>query len=317
MYNRHFGYLPSYRIFVDPVGRIISKKHILTKVNQTKIFEGSIMRVGFLGFGEVASTLSSGLMENGAEVCTCLVNRSNKTMKITEKTGVKISESYKLLAEDVDILISSVNPSNAVDVARMVGKYTKGIFVDINNVSPKTVNRALGMIENEKTVDASIIGSVARNGVGVKVIAAGRYAENFAELNSYGMDISVVGHENGQASGIKLLRSAYTKGVSALLIESIYHGYKMGIDKEVLKYISETEGNDFMDSAISRIISSAVHAERRSEEMEQVVEMLSERQDPVMGKATEAFFKRLSKTFKKSEKIPSDYRELLNLYYED
>ena len=275
------------------------------------------MRVGFLGFGEVASTLSSGLMENGAEICTCLVDRSNRTRRITEKTGVEICESYKLLAENVDILISSVTPSNAVDVASMVGKHTNGIFVDINNVSPKTVNKALGMIENEKTVDASIIGSVVRKGVGVKVIAAGRYAEDFAELNSYGMNISVVGHENGQASGIKLLRSAYTKGVSALLIESMYHGYKMGMDKEVLKYISETEGNDFMESAISRIISSAVHAERRSEEMEQVVDMLSENQDPVMGKATEVFFKRLSKTFKRSEKMPNDYMELFNHFYED
>jgi 3-hydroxyisobutyrate dehydrogenase-like beta-hydroxyacid dehydrogenase len=131
------------------------------------------------------------------------------------------------------------------------------------------------------------------------------------------MDISVVGHENGQASGIKLLRSAYTKGVSALLIESIYHGYKMGMDKEVLKYISATEGNEFMEAAISRIISSAVHAERRSEEMEQVVDMLSENQDPVMGKATEVFFKRLSKTFKRSEKMPNDYMELFNHFYED
>ena len=275
------------------------------------------MRVGFLGFGEVASTLSSGLMENGAEICTCLVDRSNRTRRITEKTGVEICESYKFLAENVDILISSVTPSNAVDVASMVGKHTKGIFVDINNVSPKTVNKALGMIENEKTVDASIIGSVLRKGVGVKVIAAGRYAEDFAELNSYGMNISVVGHENGRASGIKLLRSAYTKGVSALLIESLYHGYKMGMDKEVLHYISETEGNDFMEAAISRIISSAVHAERRSEEMEQVVDMLSENQDPVMGKATEVFFKRLSKTFKRSEKMPNDYVELFNHFYED
>jgi 3-hydroxyisobutyrate dehydrogenase-like beta-hydroxyacid dehydrogenase len=275
------------------------------------------MRVGFLGFGEVASTLSIGLMENGAEICTCLVDRSNRTRRITEKTGVEICDSYKLLAENVDILISSVTPSNAVVVASMVGKHTNGIFVDINNVSPKTVNKALGMIENEKTVDASIIGSVVRKGVGVKVIAAGRYAEDFAELNSYGMNISVVGHENGQASGIKLLRSAYTKGVSALLIESIYHGYKMGMDQEVLKYISETEGNEFMEAAISRIISSAVHAERRSEEMEQVVDMLSENQDPVMGKATEVFFKRLSKTFKRSEKMPNDYMELFNHFYED
>ena len=64
------------------------------------------------------------------------------------------------------------------------------------------------------------------------------------------MDITVVGNENGQASGIKLLRSAYTKGVSALLFESIYHAAKLGIDKEVLNTFSETEGPDFTDSSV-------------------------------------------------------------------
>ena len=79
----------------------------------------------------------------------------------------------------------------------------------------------------------------------VKVIASGPFAKEFAELKVYGMNITVVGSENGQASGIKLLRSAYTKGVSALLFESIYSAYKMGMDREVLEYISETEGNEF------------------------------------------------------------------------
>lgn len=275
------------------------------------------MQVGFLGFGEVASTLSAGLMENGVEVYTCVLGRSTRTREIAGKTGVKFNKSYRVLAENSDIIISSVVPSNALKIAEMVGKYSKGIYVDMNNVSPKTVKKTLGMIENGRTVDAAIIGSVVRMGLNVKVIASGPFADDFAELKSFGMNISVVGHENGQASGIKLLRSAYTKGVSALLFESIYHGYKMGIDKEVLKYISETEGEDFVDSAVSRIISAAFHAERRSEEMEEVVEVLSEKQDPLMAKATTKFFKKLNENIKKPNKRPDDYLEIFKLFPED
>jgi 3-hydroxyisobutyrate dehydrogenase-like beta-hydroxyacid dehydrogenase len=272
------------------------------------------MQVGFLGFGEVASTLSAGLMENGVEVYTCVLGRSTRTREIAGKTGVKFNKSYRVLAENSDIIISSVVPSTALKIAEMVGKYSKGIYVDMNNVSPKTVKKTLGMIENGRTVDAAIIGSVVRMGLNVKVIASGPFADDFAELKSFGMNISVVGHENGQASGIKLLRSAYTKGVSALLFESIYHGYKMGIDKEVLKYISETEGEDFVDSAVSRIISAAFHAERRSEEMEEVVEVLSEKQDPLMAKATTEFFKKLNENIKKPNKRPDDYLEIFKLF---
>ena len=176
-----------------------------------------IMQVGFIGYGEVASTLSQGLMENGADVYTCILGRGIKTKEMAKKTKVKLYNSYRVLAERSDILISSVVPSNAIDVAEMVGKYSKGIYVDMNNVSPETVRQTLGMIKNGRTVDAAIIGSVLKNGINVKVIASGDFASDFAELENYGMNITVVGDENGQASGIKLLRSAYTKGVSALL----------------------------------------------------------------------------------------------------
>ena len=106
------------------------------------------------------------------------------------------------------------------------------------------------------------------------------------------------------------MRSSYTKAFSALLFESIYNGYKMGIDKEVLRYISETECPDFIESAKSRIISAAFHAKRRSEEMWEVVEMLSEKQDHIMAKGTLDFFKVLDENIKKPEKRPDDYREI-------
>jgi len=274
------------------------------------------MRVGFLGFGEVASKLSEGLMENGADVYTCIEGRSIRTRNVAEEAGVKTFRSYRILAENSDVLISSVVPSNSVEVAEMVGKHTNGIYVDINNVSPKTVKYALSMIENGKTVDAAIIGSVVRNGINVKIIASGPFVEDFAQLKGYGMNINVVGSENGQASGIKLLRSAYTKGVSALLFESIYSGYKMGIDRDVLKYISETECPDFRESAVSRIISAAFHAERRSEEMAEVIEMLSEKQEPIMARGTREFFKMLSENIKKLEKRPDDYLEVFKDFME-
>lgn len=274
------------------------------------------MKVGFLGFGEVASTLSIGLMENGADVYTCVEGRSTGTRNNILKTGVKTYPSYRVLAENSDILISSVIPSMAIEVAAMVGKFSGGIYVDINNVSPKTVVNTLEMIENGKTVDAAIIGSVVKNGSDVKVIASGNCANEFADLKSYGMNIKVVGSVNGQASAIKMLRSSYTKGVSALLFESISHGYKMGIDKEVLKYISETECPDFIESAKSRIISTAFHAKRRSEEMDEVFEMLSEKQEPIMTKGTKDFYKLLDQKMKKPEKRPYNYDEIFEYLIE-
>ena len=275
------------------------------------------MQVGFLGFGEVASTFSSGLKANGLDVYTCLSGRSPRTVENAVKSGVKLCSTHRELAEKSDILFSSVVPSMAVEVAKKVGNHSKGVYVDINNVSPDTVKSALGKIKNGRVVDGAIIGSVKRMGLKVKIIASGTAAEEILNLNQYGMNIMVVGQEVGDASTIKLIRSAYTKGVSALLYESLYHAYKLGIDEEVLECISETETGDFIESANSRIVSASFHAKRRSEEMDEVVEFLSEHQNPVMAQATAKFFKNLSESIKKPYRMSNNYTEVYKLLNEE
>ncbi|MGZ7043913.1 MAG: NAD(P)-binding domain-containing protein [Methanobacterium sp.] len=267
------------------------------------------MKIGFIGVGEVGSTLASGLLNEGIEVCTCIQDRSSKTQKIVEEMDLNLCKSNKELAEASDILISAVNPQSAIKIAQYVGEYVSGIYVDINNVSPKTVKKTLSFIKNGKVVDASIIGAV-RKGLNVPIITSGPYADQFAELNNYGMNIEVIGAEIGQASAIKILRSSFTKGISALLFETLYSAYQMGIDQEVLKYISKTECEGFEISAASRVISSAFHAKRRYEEMNEVIELLLESEDPKMNKATQDHFKELHLELGKLSERPGSYAEI-------
>jgi 3-hydroxyisobutyrate dehydrogenase-like beta-hydroxyacid dehydrogenase len=270
------------------------------------------MKIGFLGFGEVASTISKGLLTKGCKIYTSVEGRSQKTKSLAKEVAVELYTSNREVAEISDILISAVTPSKAVDVAREVGRHCSGVYVDINNISPHTVKEVAGYIENGKMVDASIIGSVLRKKLKVHIIASGSYAESFAKLNEYDMNISIVGREIGHASAIKILRSAFTKGVSALLFESLYSAHRMGIDDMVLECIVETECEDFRESSISRIISSGVHAERRSEEMEEVVDLISEHTNPLLARATYSFFRSLYPSLKDIEKSPKDYREIFS-----
>lgn len=285
-------------------------------MKQLNTNEAIKLKIGFIGFGEVASTLSVALLKNGAYVSTCVHDRSRRTNETAEKSMINICESYRELAEESDILISTVVPSHAVEVAGTVGEDVQGIYVDMNNVSPKTVKTALQLIKSGSTVDAAIIGSVRNEGLNVNILASGPSADNFAVLRKYGMNIHVIGKEPGQASTIKLLRSIYTKGVSALLFESLYHAYKIGLDEDVLAYLSKTEENNFKEASVSRIISAAFHADRRAHEMEEVVGMLQEYQDPVMSKATEEFFKILNNRISKPKHRPESYKDVFELISE-
>ncbi|HMK54203.1 MAG TPA: DUF1932 domain-containing protein [Methanobacteriaceae archaeon] len=270
------------------------------------------IKVGFIGFGEVASTLASGLIQEGVEVFTCLDGRSNRTIGLAESMEVETCKNYSELSQNVDMVLSAVLPSQAVKVAREMGKIN-AVYVDLNNIAPSRVQDALNHVGTSNTVDAAIMGSIKNSGLNVKILASGGAAEQFAQLNQYGMNIEVIGSLPGQASAIKMLRSTYTKGVSALLLESLYAAYKMGVHEEVLKYLAETEGSGFKESAVSRITSSAYHAKRRAEEMEEVVAMVSEEVEPVMSTATLEFFISLDHQLEKSSKRPGSMAQVFQM----
>lgn len=267
------------------------------------------IKVGFLGFGEVASTLSEGLLARGVEVSTCLEGRSQRTVELAKSTGVNLFDSLTELVKSSDILLSVVVPAEAVSVAKKVGGGFDGVYVDLNNVSPGTVKEAFSHIHNGKTVDGAIMGGI-KNGLETPIIASGEFAENFAELNQYGMNIEVIGPEPGQASGLKMLRSAYTKGVSALLFESFYAAYQMGVDETLSRYLTHSEGSHFSASANSRLTSSAYHSQRRAQEMDEVVKFLTEYEDPLITRATCEFFHSLPDKIGDMSKKPADYRDV-------
>ena len=267
------------------------------------------IKIGFLGFGEVASTLSEGLLAQGLEVSTCLEGRRPKSVELAKSTGVSLFDSLTELIESSDILLSAVVPAEAVSVAKNVGGGFEGVYVDLNNVSPGTVKEAFSHIPNGKTVDGAIMGGI-KNGLGTPIIASGEFAADFAELNQYGMNIEVIGPEPGQASGLKMLRSAYTKGVSALLFEAFYAAYQMGVDETLLRYLTLSEGPHFPASANSRLTSSAYHSQRRAQEMDEVVKFLTEYEDPLLTSATCEFFHSLPDKTGTIEKKPADYRDV-------
>lgn len=271
------------------------------------------LKVGFLGFGEVASTLSEGLLAEGLEVLTCVKGRSQKSVDLAKSVNVDLCETFLELAESSDILLSTVVPAEAVNIAREVGKNVKGIYVDLNNVTPATINEASNHITNGKTTDAAIMGGI-KSGLKTSIIASGPSAETFAGLNNYGMNIEVIGSQLGQASGLKMLRSAYTKGVSALLFESFYAAYQMGMDEVLWRYLAQTEGPNFKESSISRLKSSAVHARRRAQEMDAVSEFLSEYEDPMVANAAAEFLHLLSDKMGLMSEKPADYRDVFRKF---
>ncbi len=95
------------------------------------------MKIGFIGFGKVARNLVRLINSENITFLTSAQNRSENTIKNMEESDVEILDTFKEVATLSDILISANSPNQALDVAVKYGKYSKGIYMDLNNISPK------------------------------------------------------------------------------------------------------------------------------------------------------------------------------------
>ena len=264
------------------------------------------MKFGFIGFGEVSYTLSKILLSYGFEVWTSTEGRSKKTKDLVKSLNLNVLDSFEEVARQSDILISANSPQSALAVALKYGSLTDGIFLDFNNISPNTAKQIENYISDEHFIDSAIMGKVKSDEL--NLFFSGRKAEefvtnmrNFIKNNDSPSDvkvnIKVVSDEIGDVSKLKILRSSYTKGVSALLVETFETAEKLGLSEELWGILALTENRDFETASKSRISSSYRASKRKHEELNEVIEFLDgiydNRKSKIMAIATKEKFEKL------------------------
>ena len=237
------------------------------------------MIIGFIGFGKVSQNLVRLMDSSEIKFITSTENRSPRTIDNIKKSNVEASDTFKDVASKSDILISATSPGDALSVAEKYGKYAKGIYLDLNNISPNTTFEIDEAVDN--LVDGAIIGKIdSDNPI---LYLSGEGARKLLFLNEF-IQTKVIGDKIGDASKLKLLRSSYTKTLSALLIESIEIAGKQGLEDEFFDILSLTEGEDFKEKSLSRIRNTLDNSKRKSEELEEIIDYFDEN-DLIMGKA--------------------------------
>ena len=263
------------------------------------------MRIGFIGFGEVAYTLSKKLLQNNVDVYTSTKGRSKKTKQLALDSGVKIINSYEELAKLSDILISSSSPKNALAIAKNYGILSNGVFIDLNNISPETTKKIASFFSGNNTnssfIDSAIIGKVSSNNS--TILVSGKHSDKIAILNNYGLKIKIISQDIGDASTIKMLRSIYTKGITAIIHETFQAAKELNLSDELFETIAMSEGENFYFQTKSRLNSLATSKLRKYEEMDEVLNFLKSiyneddlEFNSIMSKATKNKFNSLKKT---------------------
>lgn len=238
------------------------------------------MKIGFIGFGKVARRLTQIINSQNITFLTSDKNRSENTIKNLNKSNVEILNTFEDVAGNSDILISANSPACALDMAIKYGKYSKGIYLDLNNISPKTTLEITKHVNN--FVDGAIIGKI--DSANPILYLAGKNLDDLDFLGDF-LEIHKISKNPGDVAKLKLLRSMYTKSLSAILIESHGIAKNLDLEDEFFDILTLTEGNNFKESSLSRINNTKDSKKRKIEELEEIIDYF-ENQDLTMVKAS-------------------------------
>jgi 3-hydroxyisobutyrate dehydrogenase-like beta-hydroxyacid dehydrogenase len=261
-----------------------------------------IFALGFIGFGEAGFEFARGLHSAGAgtlyacDQATLDPARSLWLRNRAREAGAIFLESIGEVVEKSEIILSVVNSEASLPAAREAALCLRPgkLYLDLTSSFPEDMKAASALVEPTGAgfVDGAVMGALPISGHKVLIYASGPRAEEAARLlNQRQMNLHVVGPDPGRASAIKLILSISSKGLEAILVETLLAAHHYGVEEQVLSAFHQffVKG---LDAAIDRLVGSdAVHSGRRVKEMESSVRLLQNLGlDPIM---TEAIVRRL------------------------
>jgi 3-hydroxyisobutyrate dehydrogenase-like beta-hydroxyacid dehydrogenase len=240
--------------------------------------------IAFVGFGEVASRFAEALQAGGAEVRAydVMLEAAEGERKLRERARGEppvFLPLEKCLAT-ADVVLSTVTTDVALAAAeRCVPHLRAGqVFVDLNATSPATKREIAQRIERSGAdfVEGAILPLVNVMGAKSQVLLCGaKAAETAATLRKLGLNFNDYGREVGKASSFKLLRSIFSKGIEALLVECLLAGRRAGVADDLWREIVTTlDAASFEEVGGNWVRTHATAHRRRHQEMLQVAALL-------------------------------------------
>ncbi|GER85412.1 dehydrogenase [Thermogemmatispora aurantia] len=242
------------------------------------------MRLGFIGFGEAASAIATGLAEEGLRdlyaydvVCgPALTERA-------ARCGVRLVTSLAELAAQADLVLSLVTASGALTVAREIAPHLRArtLYADLNSCAPQ-VKAEIGQVITQLAPNVSYASVAVMSAVPplrhrVPLVADGPGARRLREtLEPYGMNIEVLEGPLGAAATLKMCRSVVLKGMEALFLEALLAAEKAGLTEQVLASLNASfPDKPLGDLGAYLLERHRLHAQRRADEMQEAAATLA------------------------------------------
>ena len=242
-----------------------------------------IRNIGVVSPGDMGQAIAGRLKECGYNMHTALDGRSERTRALARAAGLADCGSMDQLVTTCELVISVINPGEALAVARRAAAAIKATgrkiaFADLNAVSPQTARDSDRLIREAggMFIDGGIIGPPPRGEKDrPRIYVSGPDATLFGQINHSNLQVRVMSERVGDASGVKMCYAAMTKGTTALAVELLVAARKLGVEQALEKELRESR-NDVFDWQVKTIAVMPPKAYRWVPEMQEIAKTFSE-----------------------------------------
>lgn len=260
-------------------------------------------RVAILHPGEMGAAVAHALRDKGISCFGLIEGRSAATQARAQVSGMTLCGTLAEAVQDSDLIISLVPASEAVAVAAQVAAAlgsaqpdsARPLFLDANSTDARLVPRLAEIASGAGLdfVDGALVGSAARVRQDTVLLLSGAQAGRAAEALAPALAVRVVGTEPGQASGLKLALSVVTKGLVALVLETLDAAHSVGAEDHAIALLASVYPGVF--EVARRVLPTYPrHIARRRAEVQDAADWLrSHGRAAPMARATADLFARL------------------------
>ncbi len=242
-----------------------------------------IRNIGVVSPGDMGQAIAGRLKESGFTVHTALDGRSERTKALARAAGLVDCGSMQQLVTTCELVISVINPGEALAVAHRAAAAIKATgrkiaFADLNAVSPQTARDSDRLIREAggMFIDGGIIGPPPRGEKDrPRIYVSGPDAYLFGQISHPNLQVRVMSERVGDASGIKMCYAAMTKGTTALAVELLVAARKLGVEQALEKELRESR-NDVFDWQVKTIAVMPPKAYRWVPEMQEIAKTFGE-----------------------------------------
>jgi 3-hydroxyisobutyrate dehydrogenase-like beta-hydroxyacid dehydrogenase len=242
-----------------------------------------IKNVGVVSPGDMGQAIAKRIKESGLAVHTALDGRSERTRTLAKEAGLNDCGSMEKLVAACDLVISVINPGEAMNVARDVAAAMKKTgrkiaFADLNAVSPQTARDLDQTIRNAggMYIDGGIIGPPPRGEKDKpRIYVSGPDAYLLEQIKHPNLQVRVMSERVGDASGVKMCYAAMTKGTTALAVELLVAARKLGVEQTLEKELRDSQSDAF-DRHMKQIPGMPPKAYRWVPEMQEIAKTFGE-----------------------------------------